>query len=75
MLNLVSFHTRNAAKTLVNFTVIAKRTAKFDIPVKWERPERPASWGPVRSGDLGTFTEPDPTNLCLEYQVADELDE
>lgn len=75
MLSLVSLQTRHAAKTLVNFSVIATRTAKFEICVKWERPERPASWGPYRSGDLGTFTEPDPESLCVKYQLGDELNE
>lgn len=75
MFNLVSVQTRNVARQLVNFTVIAQRTAKFEIPVKWERPEHLSKWGPIRSGDLGTYTDPDPSNLLVEFQHADELNE
>lgn len=75
MFSLVSLQARNTSKALINFAVTAQRTSKKGLPVTWEAPEVHPSWGPVRSGDLGRFTEPDPTNLLVKYQCADELNE
>lgn len=75
MFSLFSLQAQNTSKVLVNFAVNAQRTAKKALPVTWERPERPPSWGPIRSGDLGRYTAPDPKNLLLKYQCADELNE
>lgn len=75
MLNLVAVQTRNAAKLLVNTPAILARTLKTDLKVTWERPEKPITYGAERSGDIGVYEAPDPSNICLQYQYASELEE
>lgn len=76
MFNLVSIQTNNIARTLaIRNPSIITRTLKNELQVKWTRPEKPQSFGKIRSGDLKTYIDPDPSNICIKYQYATELDE
>lgn len=75
MFNLVSIQTSIAVKTLaIRNPLIFTRTLKSELQIKWTRPKKPQSFGKIRSGDLKTYIDPDPSNICVQYQYATELD-
>lgn len=77
MLNLAAIQSMNIGKHLVKTPVILLRSFKTDLSPKvvWERPEKLKRYGPERSGDIGKYVPPDPTNICLQYQYGTELKE
>lgn len=75
MFNLVAKQSLNATKNIIINPAILARTKVVDLKVKWERPEKVSRWSRVRSGDIGAYVEPDPSNICLKYQFATELKE
>lgn len=78
MFNLISKQTLNAAKNVIINPAILCRTS-INVTqiknVKWERPEKLARYCRERSGDIGIYVPPDPTNICLQFQYTTELDE
>lgn len=77
MLNFATIQTVNVAKHLAKNPVILARGYKVDLSPKvvWERPEKPKRYGSERSGDIGKYVPPDPSNICLQYRYATELEE
>lgn len=75
MFNFVAKQSFNATRNIVINPAILARTKVVDLKVKWQRPQRVSRYSRVRSGDLGTYVQPDPSNVCLQYQYATELDE
>lgn len=75
MFNLVSVQTGNVARNLAKNPSIIVRTLKNDLKITWQRPERPTTYGTVRSGDIGRYEVPDQSNICVKYQYATELEE
>lgn len=73
MFNLASRRALNVVKQFTNKQLII-RTAKDDVKIKWNRPKRLARFSPQRTGDIGQYEAPDPKNILLEYQYANELD-
>lgn len=75
MFSLVAKQSLNAAKNIAINPAILSRTKVTELQVKWERPEKHPRYGTVRSGDIGVYEQPDPSNICLQYQYATELEE
>lgn len=75
MFNLVAVRAINATKNhVVKNPSLIVRTLKNELKVTWERPEKLKQFGNIRTGDVGRYEAPDPSNICLEYQYATELD-
>lgn len=77
MLSFTAIQSINVAKHLVKNPVILARGYRTDLSPKvvWERPEKPKRYSPERSGDIGKYVPPDPSNICIQYRYATELDE
>lgn len=75
MLSFVGRQTINIVKNLTTNPVVIVRTLKNEVKIKWNRPERLRVYGPERSGDLGLYEMPDPSNICVKYQYTTELEE
>lgn len=75
MFKIVPLQALNGLKALTSSPTVIARTLKNELKVKWQRPERPQSFGAIRSGDVGKYEEPDQSNFCVQYQYATELEE
>lgn len=75
MFNFVAKQSLNVSRNIVINPVILARTKVVDLKVKWQRPPKPTRYSRERSGDIGTYVQPDPSNICLQYQYATELEE
>lgn len=76
MFNLVAVHAINASKNqIIKNSSLIVRTLKNDLKVTWERPEKPTKYGTIRSGDIGRYEAPDPSNICVQYRHGTELEE
>lgn len=77
MLNIAAIQSINVAKHLAKNPVILARGYKTDLSPKvvWERPEKLKRYGPERSGDIGRYVQPDPSNICVEFRYGTELNE
>lgn len=75
MLSLTSKQTFNLAKTIAINPAILSRTKVTELKIKWQRPERIPRYNKIRSGDLGSYVQPDQSNICLQWQMATELEE
>lgn len=74
MFGLISKQSLNVSKNIIINPVILARTRTVDLKIKWERPERIPRWKPLRTGDVGAYVPPDPTNICVQYQYSTELE-
>lgn len=74
MFNLVAKQSLNTTRNIIINPAILARTKVVDIKVKWQRPEKVSRYSRVRSGDLGTYVQPDQSNICLQYQFSSELE-
>ncbi|XP_031627513.1 28S ribosomal protein S15, mitochondrial [Contarinia nasturtii] len=74
MFSLITKHTVNSSKNIIINPAILARTRTVNLKIKWEPPERISRWKAERTGDIGSFVLPDPTNICVQYQFSSELE-
>lgn len=78
MLNLASLKALNVVKHSKINPIIVRTLKELPVnvlPVKWRPPSRLQKASPQRTGDRGVYVQPDQSNIILEYQYANELEE